>query len=265
MLIRNSTGRRLIWAVFALVLGVLVISPIAVTAITAFAQTWNSALPSGLTTEHMSGTLTESNLQSILVSIQTALVASALAVAVGTWAALAARSAPPRLRALIDAAFHVPVAVPSVVIGLAVLIAFSRSPVILNGTPWIVILVQALLVLSFAFSMVSAAAKGLDPALDQVAGSLGASGRPTLVTVTLPLLTPAIAAAAGLSVALCMGELGATIMVYPAAWRTLPVTVFTQSDRGDLFGAAANTLLLVLVTVAILGVLSRFRSRAQVR
>ncbi|GAA4739356.1 hypothetical protein GCM10023217_03930 [Gordonia alkaliphila] len=62
-----------------------------------------------------------------------------------------------------------------------------------------------------------------------------------------------------------MGELGATIMVYPASWRPLPVTIFTQSDRGDLFGAAANTLLLVLVTVAILGVLSRFRSRAQVR
>ena len=62
-----------------------------------------------------------------------------------------------------------------------------------------------------------------------------------------------------------MGELGATIMVYPAAWRTLPVTIFTQSDRGDLFGAAANTLLLVLVTIAILGLLGRVRSKAQVR
>lgn len=190
MLIRSSTGRRLIWAVFALVLGVLVISPIAVTAITAFAQTWNSALPSGLTTDHMASTLTASNMQSILVSIQTALMASAVAVALGTWAALAARSARPRLRAVIDPAFHVPVAVPSVVIGLAVLIAFSRSPLIFNGTPWIVILVQALLVLSFAFSMVSAAAKGLDPALDQVAGSLGASGRRTLPCRCSPRPSP---------------------------------------------------------------------------
>ena len=74
-----------------------------------------------------------------------------------------------------------------------------------------------------------------------------------------------IAAAAGLSVALCMFEQEATIMVYPASWRTLPVTIFTQSDRGDLFSAAANTLLLVLVSVAILGLLSRIRSRAQVR
>ncbi|MGB3696806.1 MAG: ABC transporter permease subunit [Gordonia sp. (in: high G+C Gram-positive bacteria)] len=265
MLIRNRSARWGVWLVCAVIVTVLIITPIAVTALTAFASSWNSVLPSDLTTAHMGDALSAENLQSVIVSVQTALMASAVAVAIGTWAALAARKAPPRLRGLIDAAYHIPVAVPSVVVGLAVLIAFSKPPLVLNGTPTIVILVQSLLVLSFAFSMVSAAAKSLDPALDQVADSLGARPSRTLFTVTLPLLAPSIAAAAGLSVALCMGELGATIMVYPASWRTLPVTIFTQSDRGDLFSAAANTLLLVLVSVAILGLLSRIRSRAQVR
>ncbi|GAA4662079.1 ABC transporter permease [Gordonia humi] len=265
MLIRDRTSRVVVWTVFAVVVAVLVIAPILITAITAFAGSWTSVLPSDFTLDHANAVLSAENLQSVSVSVQTAVVASAIAVAVGTWAALAVRKAPPRLRGLLDAAYHLPVAIPSVVIGLAVLIAFSRPPVILNGTASIVILVQALLVLSFAFSMVSAAARSLDPDLDRVAGSLGASRLRILTTVTLPLLAPSIAAAAGLSIALCMGELGATIMVYPGSWRTLPVTVFTQSDRGDLFGAAANTLLLVLVTVVILGVLGRVRSRAQVR
>ncbi|EGD56161.1 ABC transporter permease subunit [Gordonia neofelifaecis] len=265
MLIRNRSARVVVWLTFGAIVLVLIVAPIAVTALTAFSSSWNSVLPSGMTTAHVRESLSADDLQSISVSVQTALVASACAVAVGTWAALAARTAPRRLRVLLDTAYHLPVAVPSVVVGLAVLIAFSKPPLILNGTPWIVIGVQALLVLSFAYSMVSAAAKGLDPALDRVADSLGASPWRTLVTETLPLLAPAIAAAAGLSVALCMGELGATIMVYPASWRTLPVTVFTQSDRGDLFSAAANTLLLVLVSVAILGLLSRVRSKAQVR
>ncbi|WP_026917908.1 ABC transporter permease [Gordonia shandongensis] len=265
MLIRTTSARAVIWTVFAVIVGVFVIAPIVVTALTAFSSNWTSVLPSGLTGTHMAQTLTEDNLQSVVVSVQTALIASAIAVVIGTWAALAARQAPTRLKGIIDTVFHVPVAVPSVVIGLAVLIAFSSPPLVLNGTPTIVIVVQSLLVLSFAYSMVAAAATSLDPALDRVADSLGARPARILFTVTLPLLAPAIAAAAGLSVALCMGELGATIMVYPASWRTLPVTVFAQSDRGEIFSAAANTLLLVMVSVVILGLLSRIRSRAAVR
>ncbi|WP_019203006.1 ABC transporter permease subunit [Tsukamurella sp. 1534] len=261
MLVRNPVARTAVWLLFAVVLLGLVVTPILVTVITAFSAGWTSVLPSALTTDHVAATFTADNAASIGVSVQTAILASALAVAAGTWAALAVPGLPPRLRGAADAFFHLPVAVPSVVVGLGVLVAFSAPPLILSGTPSIVILVQAILVFAFAYSMVSAAASQLDPMLDKVGGSLGASPLRLLLTVRLPLLLPAIAAAAGLSVALCMGELGATIMVYPASWRTLPVTVFTQSDRGDIFGAAANTLLLVLVTVVILGLLSFLRRR----
>ncbi|BDH57421.1 ABC transporter permease [Tsukamurella sp. PLM1] len=263
MLVRNPVARVVVQAVFVVVLLGLVVTPIAVTVITAFSASWTSVLPSALTTDHVAGVFTPENAASISVSVQTAVLASALAVVAGTWAALAVPGLPRRVRGPADAFFHLPVAVPSVVVGLGVLVAFSAPPLVLGGTPAIVILVQAVLVFAFAYSMVSAAVSQLDPMLDKVGGSLGASSLRLLLTVRLPLLLPSIAAAAGLSVALCMGELGATIMVYPASWRTLPVTVFTQSDRGDLFGAAANTMFLVLVTVVILGVLSAFRRRAR--
>jgi len=83
--------------------------------------------------------------------------------------------------------------------------------------------------------------------------------------VRLPLLLPSLAAAAGLAVALSMGELGATIMVYPPSWRTLPVTLFTLSDRGDAFLASASTVVLLVVTALLLFALSRIRSRAALR
>ena len=70
-----------------------------------------------------------------------------------------------------------------------------------------------------------------------------------LFRVTLPLLLPALGAAAGLAVALSMGELGATVMVYPATWKTLPVTIFALTDRGQAFQAAACTTILLLVTL----------------
>ncbi|MDF0529283.1 ABC transporter permease subunit [Tsukamurella sp. 8F] len=265
MLVHNRFTRFVVWFGFAVVALGLVVTPILVTVITAFASSWTSALPSGLTGSHVAQVFTAENAQSVSVSVQTAVIASALAVAIGTWAALAVQALPARLQGPVDTFFHLPVAVPSVVVGLGVLIAFSAPPLVLNGTPAIVILVQAVLVFAFAYSMVAAAASQQDPTLLKVGGALGASAVRLFLTVRLPLLLPAIAAAAGLSVAMCMGELGATIMVYPASWRTLPVTVFTQSDRGDIFGAAANTLFLVLVTVVILGLLGRVRHRGQER
>ncbi len=107
-----------------------------------------------------------------------------------------------------------PVAVPSVVVGLAVLVAFSKPPVLLNGTRWIVILAHTILVTAFACSSVSAAIVRLDPMYEQAAASLGARPSYVLWRVRLPLLLPSLTAA-GLCFALSMGELSATMMLYP--------------------------------------------------
>jgi len=70
--------------------------------------------------------------------------------------------------------------------------------------------------------------------------------------VTLPLIAPYLVAAFGLSFALSMGELGATVMVYPPGWVTLPVAIFGLTDRGDIFSGAALTMILVGATLALL-------------
>jgi 2-aminoethylphosphonate transport system permease protein len=70
--------------------------------------------------------------------------------------------------------------------------------------------------------------------------------------VLLPLIAPYLIAAFGLSFALSMGELGATVMVYPPGWVTMPVTIFGLTDRGDIFSGAALTMILVSVTLALL-------------
>jgi 2-aminoethylphosphonate transport system permease protein len=83
--------------------------------------------------------------------------------------------------------------------------------------------------------------------------------------VTLPLLTPSLVAAAGLCFALSMGELGATIMVYPPGWVTLPVGIFALTDRGAVFDGAALTVLLLVLTLVVLVAVSRIRTRASYR
>lgn len=193
------------------------------------------------------------------------MLAGAISLVLGTWAALAAREAPSWWRRVTDAVFHLPVAVPSVAVGLGVLIAFNQRPILLGGTKWIVIVAHSVLVLAYAFSAAAAALDRLDPAYRQPAESLGASPVRVLTRITLPLLLPALGAAAGLAIALSMGELGATVMVYPATWKTLPISIFADTDRGRVFDAAAGTTVLVAVTLVVLLILGRVRSRAILR
>ncbi len=265
MLMWTRRGRALVLGVFTLIVLIVFAAPIATVIAAALAGRWTGPLPSDLGFANFGRALSGDEAASLSVSLQTALLAGAVALILGAWAALAAREAPGWWRRITDAIFHLPVAVPSVAIGLGVLIAFNERPLLLGGTKWIVIVAHSVLVLAYAFSSVSAALDRLDPAYRQAAESLGAGPTRVLLRITLPLLLPALGAAAGLSIALSMGELGATIMVYPATWKTLPVTIFGATDRGEVFNAAASTTVLVAVTLVALLILGRIRSKAALR
>jgi hypothetical protein len=87
---------------------------------------------------------------------------------------------------------------------------------------------------------------------EEVASCLGAGPAYRLRRVTLPLTAPYLFAAFRLSFALSMGELGATIMVYPSGWVTMPVAIFGLTDRGDIFSVAGLTMILVVTALALL-------------
>jgi 2-aminoethylphosphonate transport system permease protein len=265
MLLWSRRGKFAVLAAFTLVVLIVFVAPLATVLLAGLSGSWNGPLPSDLGFGRFSEALSGENLASLSVSLQTAFIAGGLALVLGSWAAIAAREAPKWLGRVTDAVFHLPIAVPSVAIGLGLLIAFNSRPLLLGGTRWIVIVAHFVLVLAFAFSAVSAALDRLNPAYRQAAESLGAGPARVLLRVTLPLLLPALGAAAGLAVALSMGELGATVMVYPATWKTLPVTIFGLTDRGQAFQAAASTTVLLLVTLLVLVLLGRIRGRAAVR
>jgi 2-aminoethylphosphonate transport system permease protein len=255
VLLWTRRSKVLLWLVF----GVLVAAPLVMIVLASFAGHWTGVLPGGFTVGHYTEALSGETFASLSVSIQTGVIAGAAAVLLGTWAALAAETAPRRLRRITDTVFHLPIAVPSVVLGLALLVAFSRPPPAFNGTRWIVLLGHLLILLQFAYSRVSAALARVDP---QLAASLGASPVRVLLRVRVPVLLPAMTASASLALAMSMGELGATMMLYPLDWRTLPASIFALTDRGQVFLGSAATVLLLVVTLAGVSLLGLVRGRA---
>lgn len=266
MLVWSRSGRIAVAAVFLLAFLLVYGLPIGVIALASFAGQWNDFLPSQMTLDNYARVFRTASWDSLRASFLTGIFASLAALVSGTWAALALRGMKRGVpKRVLDACFFIPSAVPSVSIGLALLIAFSQPPFLLNGTLWIVMFAHFTLISAFTFGNVSAGLARIPADCEQVAESLGARPFYRLRRVTLPLLLPYLIAAFSLSFALSMGELGATVMVYPPGWITLPVRIFTLTDRGAIFDAATLAMILGTATLVMLIVLSRISNRAALR
>lgn len=262
MLVWSKSGRLLVWGVavplFLIVYGL----PIAVIALASVSGQWNDILPTKLTLVHYANAFRGDSSDSLKTSIATGAIASVAALVSGTWAALALRKLNPLRKRILDLIFFIPSAVPSVSIGLGLLVAFSQPPLLLNGTRLIVLIAHFVLISAFTYGNVSAGLARLPVECEQIAESLGARPFYRLRRITLPLLMPYLVAAFSLSFALSMGELGATVMIYPPGWVTLPVNIFALSDRGAIFDAATLTMILGTATLIVLWGLSRLSNRS---
>ena len=265
MLLWSRKSRALAWTVSGILFGLIFGLPLLTIVLMAFAGSWRGVLPSSYTVTNVAGALRGQAQAELVVSLLTGAVASLVSLAVGAWAALAKGGLWRRGQRLVDGLFLLPIAVPTVVVGLGLLVAFSRPPVAINGSALLVIIAHVVIVTAFSYSSVSASIARLDPSYPQVAASLG--GRPGYVLrrIVLPLLTPGLVAAAGLAFALSMGELAATIMVYPPQWTTLPVAIQALTARGGVFTAAGMTVILLSATLIVLLAISRIRNRASYR
>lgn len=266
MLVHTKSGRAIAWIIFALLFIPIFGFPLLTVVTMAFVESWNTTLPSGFTFEHVISAIVDNGRINLLTSLQTAVLATVISLFVGTVGAIGCSRAGPRVRKVMDSAFLIPIAVPSVVIGLNLLLAFSHQPFQLNGMPLMVVMAHVCIVTAFSYTTASAAMSRIDPITMQVAESLGARPRYVLRKVTLPLLTPGLIAGAGLSFALSMGELGATIMVYPASFTPQPVAIFQLTDKSaDFINGGAYAVVLITATVIVLALMSRIRTKASFR
>ncbi|PWU47386.1 molybdate ABC transporter permease subunit [Micromonospora globispora] len=204
-------------------------------------------------------------LTALRLSLQTATLATLLCVALGVPLAwLLARVEFPGRR-LVRALVTVPLVLPPVVGGVALLLVFGRRGLIgswLDATFGVtlpfstagVVLAEAFVAMPFLVIAVEGALRGADPRYEEAAATLGARRWTTFTHVTLPLVAPGIAAGAVLCWARALGEFGATITFagnYPGRTQTMPLAVYLALET-DLQAAIVLSLILLTVSVAIL-------------
>lgn len=195
----------------------------------------------------------------------TATAATAFSFVVGVPLAWLLARAPFRGRGLVRARVTLPVVLPPVVGGVALLLAFGRRGLVgkylyewtglsLPFTTAGVIVAETFVAMPFLVVTVEGALRGMDRRLEDAAATLGASRLLVLPRVTLPAIAPSLVAGAVLTWARALGEFGATITFagnFPGRTQTMPLAVYVALET-DLDGAIALSLVLLVVSVAVL-------------
>ena len=186
--------------------------------------------------------------EAALVSLKVALVSGSLSTLLGTLAALAlARRGGFRGRPLFTGLVHAPMVMPEVATGLSLLLLFVA--VDLDRGFWTITVAHATFGLCFVAVVVGARLAGLDRTLIEAARDLGAPPTAAFLTVTLPLIAPAVAAGFLLAFTLSLDDLVVASFVAGPGATTLPMRLYGQIRLGVTPEInAASTLLLVLVT-----------------
>ncbi|WP_088974681.1 ABC transporter permease [Micromonospora coxensis] len=204
-------------------------------------------------------------LTALRLSVQSATLATLLCLALGVPLAwLLARARFPGRR-VVRALVTVPLVLPPVVGGVALLLVFGRRGLLgqwldstfgvtLPFTTTGVVLAEAFVAMPFLVIAVEGALRGADSRYEEAAATLGAGRWTTFTQVTLPLIAPGVAAGTVLCWARALGEFGATITFagnYPGRTQTMPLAVYLALET-DLEAAIVLSLVLLTVSVAIL-------------
>ncbi|MFP5415373.1 MAG: ABC transporter permease [Actinomycetes bacterium] len=210
------------------------------------------------------------------LSLATCTAATVVSAVLGLPLALVLARGPGRLTLALRTLTALPMVLPPVVAGLALLITLGRRGVLgqhlavlgveVGFTSVAVVIAQAFVAMPYFVVTVESALRTSDPAFEAVAAQLGATPTTALRRVTLPLLAPALVGGASMAFARALGEFGATLTFagsLQGTTRTLPLEIYLQREA-DTDAALALALVLIVVALVLMSGSSWLVARAGV-
>jgi iron(III) transport system permease protein len=197
----------------------------------------------------------------IVNTLELAIVtATAATVLMGAVAYVAQRRLFPGARALAVLA-TVPLAVPGIVLSIGLFKAYSRPPLLLYGTIWIIFVAYLTKYLPIAYTACHASLQTVHPDLEDAARVLGASRLGAFRDVTVPLVGTGLVSAWLLVFLPSLRELSSSILLYTTRSRVVSVVIYTLYEEGLWEAVAALGILLLALTLVVVAVAQRLLGR----
>lgn len=145
---------------------------------------------------------------------------------------------------------------PGTVVGIAYIIAFNDKPIVLTGTLWILIAAYLFRYSSAGIRNVIAALTQIDPSIEEASRSLGAGSARTFVSITIPLVLPAILSGMKYLFIHSMTAISATIFLVSVNWTLITTRILECMTELQFAQACAFSVILILLVFAASGAMT---------
>ncbi len=237
-------------AIYLACMLVLMYIPLAVTVIYSFNESKISTVWGGFSLKWYEELFRQRDLMEALSnSILLALLSGALAIIIGTLAAVGMTKTTCRFNAMISYLSTLPLMIPEIILGMVFLAMFS-----LMGLPFgmvTLVIAHTAFCIPYIFIMVSARLIGMDQSLEEAARDLGASQTRAFFDIILPSIMPAILSGELLAFAMSFDDVVISIFVTGPKVNLLPVKIYTKMKTGVTPEINALATLMLLVTAVI--------------
>jgi putrescine transport system permease protein len=195
----------------------------------------------------------EAILRAASISLRVAALSASLATVLGTCAAVAlVRFGSFRGRLMFSGMVYAPLVMPEVITGLSLLLLFVAVDV--DRGFWTIVIAHTTLTMCFVTVIVQSRLIGFDRSLEEAAMDLGCPPLKTFLTVTLPLIAPAIAAGWMLAFSLSLDDLVIASFTTGPGATTLPIRIYSQVRLG--VKPEINAICTVMVAVVAAGTIA---------
>jgi iron(III) transport system permease protein len=144
-----------------------------------------------------------------------------------------------------------PVAIPGIVLGVGLFLSYTRPPLVLYGSLWILLIAFVTISLPAAYQQLQSAFRSVHTDLEDASRILGATRLQVLAQITAPLLRTSVIATWCFIFVGVMRELSAAIMLFTSETKVVSVLIFDLNESGDLAAISVLGVFMLLVTFAV--------------
>jgi iron(III) transport system permease protein len=150
-----------------------------------------------------------------------------------------------------------PLAIPGIVLGVGLFLAYTRPPLTLYGTLWILLIAYITIELPVSYQQLSSAFHAVHPELEEASRILGASRLRALADITAPLLRSGVVATWCFIFVAVIRELSAAVVLFTSETKVLSVLIFDLKESGDVGAIAVLSLVMIGITTLVVGAANR--------
>lgn len=258
-LIENKALTRVLsgYSLFVVLIPVLAMLSVALQSV---ATTWGKdLLPTGYTLNHYK-TIFSTSMGNIQNSIMLATGALILSVIVATFVSYFVVR---QNSAKLDFVASIPLVVPGIAFGIALIQTFNTAPLQLTGTAVLLIIAYTIRRLPYMVRSTMGSMRAIKQDIEEAAVNLGATPLTAAITIVGPLLLPGIAAGSVLVFITVIKEASVSILLAPPEWAPMSLAIFQNILRAEYYSAAAMSVILVALVLILQGIASFIAKKQQ--